>query len=50
MLEREIADKATNVDLLRSEVREQVKHGLEQLKEEGWLSEKESDEFSQLLS
>jgi len=49
MLEREIAEKAASIDVLRNDMREQVKHGLEQLKSEGWVSEKEYDVFSELL-
>jgi len=51
VLERETYEAAANADLLKSEVAlESIKSGLEQLKMEGWFSEKEYEAFKQMLA
>jgi hypothetical protein len=51
VFEREISEASDKVDLLKPNfVREQIGNGLERLKEEGWLSEKEYEAFAQTYS
>jgi DNA repair exonuclease SbcCD ATPase subunit len=51
VLEREIVENGTRVDLLKSKAAlESVKSGLDQLKMEGWFSEKEYEAFKQMLT
>jgi len=50
VLEREINEAVVDADILKKETgREQILNGLKRLKEEGWLSEKEYEVFSQKL-
>ena len=51
VLERETVENGTRVDLLKSMTAlESVKTGLDQLKTEGWFSEKEHEAFKQMLA
>jgi hypothetical protein len=51
VFEREINEAGDKADILRTNsAREQIKNGLKQLKEEGWLSEKEYEAFNQKLA
>jgi hypothetical protein len=50
VFEREIGQAGVQVDLLRrDDANEQILRGLEQLKTEGWFSEKEYETFAQRL-
>jgi hypothetical protein len=47
MFEREVAESATGADMLKAQGgKELIRSGLKQLREEGWLSEKEYSSFS----
>jgi hypothetical protein len=51
VLERETREAAVENSILGSQVRkEMIRHGLNRLKEEGWLSEKEYASFSNALA
>jgi hypothetical protein len=51
VFEREINEAGDKADILKINfAREQIKNGLKQLKEEGWLSEKECEAFNQKLA
>lgn len=51
VFEREIAEAGVKANILQIEkLRESAIHGLEKLKEEGWLSEEEHQTFSQILT
>jgi len=51
VFEREIGEAAAKTDILRARnAKESIGRGLDQLKEEGWLSEKEYETFSQHLA
>ena len=48
---REISESGDKADMLKlGSIREQIKSGLKQIKDEGWLSEKEYDVFNQKLA
>lgn len=50
VFEKEIGDAGSRADILRTkESRERVQKGLEELKDEGWISEGELSEFDSLL-
>ena len=50
VFERETSEAAVKADILRARnAKESIRRGLDQLKEEGWLSEKEHETFSQRL-
>jgi hypothetical protein len=49
VFEREIYEAGEKTDMLKTS-REQLSNGLKQLKEEGWLSEKEYETFAQKLA
>ena len=51
VLEREIYEEGKKANLLdKKPIRDQIKSGLEQVKQEGWFSEKEYEAFSQQLA
>jgi len=51
VFEREIVEAGERADVVKTDsMREQVKNALKQLKEEGWLSEKEHEVFNQKLT
>jgi hypothetical protein len=51
VFEREINEAGDRADILKTiSAREQIKNGLKQLEEEGWLSEKEYEAFNQKLA
>ena len=51
VFEREINEASDKADILKiNSMREQVSNGLKQLKEEGWLSEKEFEAFAKTYS
>ena len=51
VFERETSEAAVKADILRARnAKESIRRGLDQLKEEGWLSEKEHETFSQRLA
>jgi len=51
VLERETGEAATKYSILASQDRKElVSHGLDKLKEEGWLSEKKHEAFSKALA
>jgi hypothetical protein len=47
--EREIYEAGLATNILKREKREQIRSGLEQLKQEGWFTEKEYEELTQQL-
>ena len=51
VFEREISETSDKADMLKTNsMREQIGNGLKRLKEEGWLSEKEYETFSETYS
>jgi hypothetical protein len=51
VFQREINEASDKADMLKiNSMREQVSNGLKQLKEEGWLSEKEYEAFAKAYS
>lgn len=50
VLEREIDEAGSKTNILRKGLRKKIEEGLKQLKEEGWLSEKDCETFTQALT
>jgi len=50
VFEREINELGSKANILKASFREQILNGLRQLKEEGWLSEKEFETFAEAYS
>jgi hypothetical protein len=49
VFEREINENAAATKIFKTSTNEQLIHGLQQLKSEGWFTEKEYEAFSQKL-
>ncbi len=51
VFEKEISDAGIQANILKTaETREKIKHGLEDLRDEGWISESELQKFSEMLT
>jgi hypothetical protein len=50
VFEREINEAGVKANIIGEGLRESVRHGLEKLREEGWLSKEEHKTFSQMLA
>jgi hypothetical protein len=50
VLEREIDEAGVKTNILRKGMRKHIEEGLKQLREEGWLSEKNCETFTQALT